>query len=148
MSWQEIRLLCISVSQKSVKEVLTKEKKIICMDGRLLFAFKGAVLIIYPDILCANTGRVKLKQWEAGCKSCPLPCLPLTWKVNCYKRVTCKLLVRAISLADKRALSWMGRREGEVPWSLLSQYNVLDLIEAGKTEQNTAGALKRVMVCF
>lgn len=68
--------------------------------------------------------------------------------MNCYKRVTCKLLVKAITLADKRALSWTERKEGELPWSLLSQYNVLDLIEAGKTEQNTAGALKRVMVYF
>lgn len=148
MSWQEIGFITYFSIPKVCKGSTNQGKKKKSMDGRFLFAFKGAVLIIYPDILCANTGRVKLKQWKTGCKACPLPCLPLMWKVNCYKRVTCKLLVRAITLADKRALSWTGRKEGELPWSLLSQYNVLDLIEAGKTEQKTAGALKRVMVYF
>lgn len=55
--------------------------------------------------------------------------------------MTCTLLVTAITLADKRALSWMGKREGGVPSSLLYQYNVPDLIEVGKAEQNTAGVL-------
>lgn len=84
-----------------------------------------------------------LDNGKPGRKACPLRCFPLMWKVNNYRWVTCKLLVRAIILADKRAPSWMGRREGEVPWSLLSQYNVLDLIEAGKTEQNTSGVLEK-----
>lgn len=52
--------------------------------------------------------------------------------------MTYKLLVRAITLADKRAPSWIVEREGEVPRSPLSQYNVLDLIRAGKAEQSTA----------
>lgn len=37
-----------------------------------------------------------------------------------------------------------GEKGREVPWSLLSKYNVLDLIEAGKAEQNTAVVLNKI----
>lgn len=124
-----------------------RKKKFVWMEGFCLPSKVQSLSFTLTSCVQTLAGS-SLNNRKTGCKGCPLPCLPLMWKVNCYKRVTCKLLVRAITLADKRALTWMGRKEGEVPWSLLSQYNVLDLIEAGKTEQNTAGALKKVVVYF
>lgn len=148
MSRQEIGFITYFSIPKICKGSSTQGKKIfVWMEGFCLPSKVQSLSFTLTSCVQTLAGS-SLNNGKTACKGCPLPCLPLTWKVNCYKRVTCKLLVRAITLADKRALSWMGRREGEVPWSLLSQYNVLDLIEAGKTEQNTAGALKRVIVCF
>lgn len=135
-------------SKKSVTEVLTKKKELfVWMEGFCLPSKVQSLSFTLTSCVQTLAGS-SLNNGKTGCKDCPLPCIPLMWKVNCYKRVTCKLLVRAITLADKWALSWMGRKEREVPWSLLSQYNVLDLIEAGKTEQNTASDLKKVVVYF
>lgn len=148
MSWQEIRfMMYFSIPKICKGSTNQKKKKFVWMEGFCLPSKVQSLSFTLTSCVQTLAGS-SLNNRKTGCKGCPLPCLPLMWKVNCYKRVTCKLLVRAITLADKRALTRMGRKEGEVPWSLLSQYNVLDLIEAGKTEQNTAGALKKVVVYF